>query len=52
MDYKIQLRIRMQEDDEYRYLNEKLAGIFEKLAYDCPIVKRSTIFDMMKDNLR
>ena len=34
------------------YLNEKLAGIFEKLAYDCPMVKRSTIFNMMKENKR
>ena len=34
------------------YLNEKLAGIFEKLAYDCLIVKRSTIFNMMKENKR
>ena len=42
----------MQEDDEYRDLNEKLAGIFEKLGYDCrmDMVKRSTIFDMMKEN--
>ena len=34
------------------YLNEKLAGIFEKLGYDCrmEMVKRSSIFDMMKEN--
>ena len=34
------------------YLNEKLAGIFEKLGYDCrmEMVKRSTIFDMMIKN--
>ena len=34
------------------YLNEKLAGIFEKLGYDCKMemLKRSTIFDMVKKN--
>ena len=34
------------------YLNEKLAGIFEKLGYDCNIgmLKRSTIFNMGKEN--
>ena len=35
-----------------KYLNEKLAEIFEKLGYACnmEMVKRSTIFDMMKEN--
>ena len=34
------------------YLNEKLAGIFETLGYDCNIgmLKRSTIFNMVKEN--
>ena len=34
------------------YFNDKLAGIFEKLGYDCDMgmLKRSTIFDMVKKN--
>ena len=33
-------------------MNEKFAGILEKLGYDCrmEMVKRSSIFDMMKEN--
>ena len=34
------------------YLNDKLAGIFEKIGYDfnMGMLKRSTIFDMVKEN--
>ena len=36
----------------YIYLDEKLAGIFETLGYDCNIgmLKRSIIFNMVNEN--